>query len=73
MAGSQTDNEQDNVEVYAFEVYDAAKDEVVRQPSMRTRENIHEIGGKVLEDTVREVSRSDLDAQGRYYKTARRA
>jgi len=70
MTGSPTDNVQDHVEVYAFEVYDVTKDAFVRPPSMRTREGIHEIGERVLEDTVRQVNRSDLDAQGRYYETA---
>lgn len=73
MPGSPTDNEHDQVDVYAFEVYDATTDGVIRPPSMRTRENIHEIGGRVLEETVRQVSRSNLDAQGRYYGRAHTA
>jgi len=55
MTRSPAQSELDHVEVYAFEVYDVTKDAFVRPPSMRTRENIHEIGGRVVEDTVRQV------------------
>jgi len=61
------DGEEDYVEVYNFEIYDPSRDHDVVPPSMRTRQNIREIGGTPVEGSVKRVRRSELGKSGRYY------
>ena len=54
------------VKVYAFEIWDSAKGEMIIQPVKSTAGRIIRVGGKIISGTAEEVDASCLDAEGRY-------